>query len=1177
MNIFTKTKNTILSSKVPGAVSGGVESIDDMGKAVVSGDIVLMPDEYVNFWTTIVKDRQSCARYMARIVVTLLNFEQDPIKAEKALANKSTIASSNHMINVLLNTIQFIDMFIGFDPKNEAFVSAMEKYELAKKATPSFKNRNIDEGLSGLAKRRGNRGLAAVKMIVECSSLESPEEILHAANVSFKAATFPQKMKSELSLSSFVNDPEDIALEKGSVDFPFTFNGLSRMTKVDISPMIFDELLKQLEGAGSALSSMAHMQGRTLALMFMLREFLTISPTADHMWMQRACLVLVGLYKWPKPYGIVAKDLLDFIHLERRSPGCHLRERIIEENPFFHPTVLLRSHGLTYAPLHPKSKEQNEDEELDSYFCAPSRTCPINFVLLDKSVPLCCTHKHLLLTHTPLFGSGTPQSLSSTNTKGTVSGESTDSPAPSRILSDSERSMARDMRIAIISNAFDTDFVIFPKVDAKSKNKIKDPLGLSSLVETDLIMLYCHVMEVLERAKTLPVNAGLGGERIDVDLSGNPITIPGGLSKLYRESLLGSLLERIMPHKSFAPRRSSDEKVKHVIRQSRRTSLIQQENISDRRSSLVEEAVVDVQGDFIANSRLESKRTAQVLAPDEMDLLEAEDEDEEVNVSSKDLFNVSENSVHDAVLFGQNAPIVPDIQIEVIDVKKKKRSVGEEIDGALTYASCPTKADYEFSTNDAGYLHNKKDVDDLLGIIARAKQEWHINYGRHSSSSVSADMVNLEMQDLKIDDGMISARVENSTSISDDEKLKIKIVLMGSNLVVHRFLSAYVALSTRQEFHLSDYNFEIFIVPQGKNHLGIFLARSDKWYRRHIFDSFKGSMGVCPQYSSTREFSSFDCGELDMQNCLPVKNLRHLMHSYVRQATQKFPFSVYECLCWAAYPEESVSKKKSPSDDSANDMNVFNQKHSHDIIIPFVTQVQLGLLAQLEQFREKPSSMSKLEKQNDKSLSMHSHHEKSELSMRECFADRDAMFNATDLSLQYLPSSIAAPSGNTNKSVHQNAPSPSTIQVDSFSMLSVTNFPCHNVSRDDLSKKGVSAVTLPTEELIMESQLCKGTVADLFANRRKNARSMDAFLESLHDKCTFEHPQHIGAVEINVTNPSDNFHILVDGALYGPFRRLIIRTCTAEGDSPSKVTAESNRSGDEGLTLPIMTYMPLHQ
>jgi hypothetical protein len=306
-----------------------------------------------------------------------------------------------------------------------------------------------------------------------------------------------------------------------------------------------------------------------------------------------------------------------------------------------------------------------------------------------------------------------------------------------------------------------------------------------------------------------------------------------------------------------------------------------------------------------------------------------------------------------------------------------------------------------------------------------------------------------------------------------------------------------------------------------------------------------------------------------------VKNLRQLLHNYVRQATQKFPFAVFECLCWAAFEEDS-SKKATSSDDSANDMNVFNQQSTPDIIIPFAMQVQLGLLAQLEQFREKPSSMSKLEKQNERRLSAHTCHEKGILSMRECFADKDAMFTGTDLSLQYLPSSITAPSGNASKTVHHNAPTPSTTQVDMFSTLSITNFPCHNASRDDVSKKKESTVTMPGEQLVMESHLCRGTFADLFQNRRKNAKSMEAFLDALHDKGTFTHPQHIGAIEINATNPKDSFHILVDGALYGPFRRLIIRSCsTNDEDVPSK--SDESQSSDDGLTLPIMTFMPLHQ
>lgn len=807
-----------------------------------SGDIILLPEEYAEFWGRISQDRQSCARYMARMVVTLLNFEQDLWKAERSLVNKSAIVSSSHLINLLLNTIQFIDMFIGFDPKNEAYVSAMDKYELAKKTNPIFKNKSIYDGLQELSKRRVNKGQAAVKMIVECSSLESTEEILHnsvAAAGSAGGSQSPQKTATSASLSGkSYDDVEESALDKAQADFPFTFTGLSRMAKSDISPMIFDELLKQLEGAGSALSSMAHMQGRTLALMFMLREFLTICPTADHMWMQRACLVLIGLYKWPKPYGIIAKDLLDFIYLERRSPGCHLRERIMEENPSLHPLVMLETRGLKYTSLRPKGK--GDKEEKDGLFSPPSRTCPISFVFLDKSVPLCCTHKHLLL-QTKKPSTPSVRSMSSSKSCSTLSRE----------LSTDE---ADEMRICIISNAFDTDFFIFPNEDGKKKPKIKDPLGLRNLSEEDITVLYCQVMEVLERAKTLPVNAGLGGERTDKDLTGLPYTIPGGLSKLYRESLLASLLQRLHPDKTFAPRRSSDEKVNHVVRQSRRTSLLQQENVTDRQS-VIDVPAMDEQSAIINNARAESKRLAQVLSPDEMALIEGNSDDEggqEDDVQAKTVFSTVENTVYDPVLFGQHAPLVPDSRLEVIDVKKKKHNVGSESESSCHH----TTEDYSYSTNEAGYLHHKSDVDSLLGVIEKAKQEWDDTFGR-DCDNLDVAAVQDSFKKSTLGDSIVDATAAKKY-VNNTEKLVIKIVLMGSNLIVHRFLGAYVALSTQKGFSLSDYLFEVFVIPQGKNHLGIFLARSDKWYRRHIFDSFKGSLGICPQYSAVREFSSFD-------------------------------------------------------------------------------------------------------------------------------------------------------------------------------------------------------------------------------------------------------------------------------------------------------------------------------
>jgi hypothetical protein len=177
---------------------------------------------------------------MARIVILLLSFEKDPVKTEKSLGSRK-YGSTDSFITVLLNTLQFLDMFVGYDPSSEAFVSAMENYEQAKRTTPMFRNKRIDDGLYGLARRRANRGQAAVKMLVDCSTLESEEEMRQSASSATTANTGDRTY----------GDFDDSSMDNAIVDFPFTFTALTRMSRAEVSSLIFDEMLKQLEGAVS--------------------------------------------------------------------------------------------------------------------------------------------------------------------------------------------------------------------------------------------------------------------------------------------------------------------------------------------------------------------------------------------------------------------------------------------------------------------------------------------------------------------------------------------------------------------------------------------------------------------------------------------------------------------------------------------------------------------------------------------------------------------------------------------------------------------------------------------------------------------------------------------------------------------------------------------------------------
>jgi hypothetical protein len=146
---------------------------------------------------------------------------------------------------------------------------------------------------------------------------------------------------------------------------------------------------------------------------------------------------------------------------------------------------------------------------------------------------------------------------------------------------------------------------------------------------------------------------------------------------------------------------------------------------------------------------------------------------------------------------------------------------------------------------------------------------------------------------------------------------------------------------------------EIFLTPVGKNKLGTFLARSDKWYRRHIYDSFKGPLGICPQYPSDIEVAESVIRESEMAGALPVRNLKKLLEDYVRQASNAYPVCVFEVLCWAAFEERLSMDSNSTSPTAAED--IFTQQQSSpDIVIPFMMQIDIGLRTQVEQYRLAP-------------------------------------------------------------------------------------------------------------------------------------------------------------------------------------------------------------------------------
>jgi hypothetical protein len=58
----------------------------------------------------------------------------------------------------------------------------------------------------------------------------------------------------------------------------------------------------------------------------------------------------------------------------------------------------------------------------------------------------------------------------------------------------------------------------------------------------------------------------------------------------------------------------------------------------------------------------------------------------------------------------------------------------------------------------------------------------------------------------------------------------------------------------------------------------------------------------------------------------------------------------------------------------------------------------------------------------------------------------------------------------------------------------------------------------------MNSQSCKGQLNDAWQARKRNVRTTDSFLETLAHPDTYDPPQPISAVKVDVVNPRERFH-----------------------------------------------------
>ena len=193
-------------------------------------------------------------------------------------------------------------------------------------------------------------------------------------------------------------------------------------------------------------------------------------------------------------------------------------------------------------------------------------------------------------------------------------------------------------------------------------------------------------------------------------------------------------------------------------------------------------------------------------------------------------------------------------------------------------------------------------------------------------------------------------------------------------------------------------------------------------------------------------------------------------------------------------------------------------------------------------------------------------------------SDKDFIPSPIELTISSATAALAGTVDRNTMTTEADSTDEMNMKVESFVALSFENISVKYVVRCVISVHGLSLYSqydeLPcnvkertpdcvtnsatTNYIVMQSQQNKGLLADAIATRRRQQRVAETFFDALKDPESFSAPKHLSMVEVDVVNQKESFHgefcvisfcifsygaVLIDGVVYGPFQRLVIRPC----------------------------------
>ena len=810
----------------------------------------------------------------------------------------------------------------------------------------------------------------------------------------------------------------------------------------------------------------------------------------------------------------MASELIELLECEARSPGNALRKRLMKEEPDLRPTS--------------NNGEEKEDEKVLEVH-----------VLFDHDNPLSKTNQALFgnCQDEPSYRNSSAMSLIGPIDEEDDCQNSNHSSDDYDSFNGDEDPYGYDLSTEFLKKRVITHIVScdFDLTTSKHSNNAEDPLNLNSKSNEELKEIYQAALDVHDEALGIPCSFG-AAEREEGG-------VVGGICKQFRESKINGLLEKIVGEgHGFALLRGSREE--KTERESMMVG-ISAPGQADIRSSLAIEAdreaalaSMDIPGGPTSSSALPPVPPPGVSPP-------------------------SESAIKPVISFtSRYTPLVPPSKFNFWECRTPQISMpsgGQKTEGGL--------------------LFYKGEVGKLKELVERVLEK---NGG-------------------------------------GEEKPELKLVLMGTNIIIHKYLCAYSALYSTDQTLISSVDIKLYIIPEGQNDLGRFLAWTDKWYERHIFNLFARMIPLAPHYSITEAFPSSVLDECEMHGTLPVNLLREMAQHYVRCAEHVGEVKVHDVRCWTnqdpslrrlshpvavgADPDGegrlAVDDANNNANNNANEKelerasisNLYNTSDKlsvfgivPDLVVPFATSIEIGLLTSMESYKYQMMSQSSTMK---------------DLLMSKEFIKDFAGFETVPLTITYRPSDLEGNATRETEEIH-----------GEFVSVSICNVP-EGIRGFETSYVEGGDKFGQWNGLTMCLRKNRGTLKELLNRKTKlSAVEADKFIETMTDKSSFgvrqksvgglgvagdeevedgadkgthgdDHHHHnndkhnmhaakeimVGTVSIQVSRPRDTFHILSDGNVIGPLKKITI--------GPSAVL--HGQDGDVvDFKLPLHSFFP-HQ